>query len=158
MSSGLVHASNTMRAGALKVRVMTTSRSDFRSTVVSFFIGGSLSSCVHRFLLLFQFLDHLVELVEARAPQLAIAVDPRRDLVEPALAERARPHAADLRRRDEPGMLQHADVLLHAGERHVEPLGEVRDRRIRPPELLQHAAPRGIRQRGERGVERAAEC
>ena len=73
--------------------------------------------------------------------------------IEPALAKRTRPDAADLRRRDEPGMLQHADVLLHAGERHVEPLGEVRDRRIRPPELLQHAAPRGIRQRGERGVE-----
>jgi hypothetical protein len=34
ISSGLVHASNTMRAGPLKVRVTTSSRSDFRSTVV----------------------------------------------------------------------------------------------------------------------------
>src|SRR5215831_194717 len=43
-SSGLVHASNTMRAGPLKVRVTTSSRSDFRSTVVRFFIGvASLS-------------------------------------------------------------------------------------------------------------------
>src|SRR4029079_11735354 len=43
-SSGLVHASNTMRAGPLKVRVTTSSRSDFRSTVVGFFSGlGSLS-------------------------------------------------------------------------------------------------------------------
>src|SRR6202521_1030735 len=43
-SSGLVHASNTMRAGPLKVRVTTSSRSDFRSTVVRFFMGvGSLS-------------------------------------------------------------------------------------------------------------------
>src|SRR5690606_4763023 len=33
-SSGLVHASKTIRAGPLKVRVTTTSRSDFRSTVV----------------------------------------------------------------------------------------------------------------------------
>src|SRR5215510_15678755 len=42
-SSGLVHASNTIRAGALKVRVTTSSRSDFRSTVVRFFAGaGSL--------------------------------------------------------------------------------------------------------------------
>src|SRR6478736_1938135 len=66
-SSGLVHASNTMRAGALKVRVTTTSRSDFRSTVVRFFMGtGSLSllaSIDH--LLLFQFFDDLVQLVEA---------------------------------------------------------------------------------------------
>ena len=38
-SSGLVHASNTMRAGPLKVRVTTSSRSDFRSTVVWFFMA-----------------------------------------------------------------------------------------------------------------------
>src|SRR5688572_21456059 len=38
-SSGLVHASNTMRAGPLKVRVTTSSRSDLRSTVVRLFIG-----------------------------------------------------------------------------------------------------------------------
>src|SRR5579872_1981036 len=38
-SSGLVHASNTMRGGPLKVRVVTSSRSDFRSTVVRFFMG-----------------------------------------------------------------------------------------------------------------------
>src|SRR5262249_15884406 len=66
-SSGLVHASNTMRAGALKVRVMTISRSDFRSVVVRFFTGvGSLSLLASIDLLLaFQFLDDLVQLVEA---------------------------------------------------------------------------------------------
>src|SRR5580693_1748183 len=43
-SSGLVHASNTMRVGPLKVRVTASSRSDFRSTVMRFFMGvGSLS-------------------------------------------------------------------------------------------------------------------
>src|SRR6476469_6106495 len=42
-SSGLVHASNTIRAGPLTVRVTTSSRSDFRSTVVRLFRGvGSL--------------------------------------------------------------------------------------------------------------------
>src|SRR4026208_873427 len=42
-SSGLVHASNTMRAGPLKVRVATSSRSDFPSTVGRSFLGpGSL--------------------------------------------------------------------------------------------------------------------
>src|SRR5262249_62419506 len=61
-SSGLVHASNTMRAGALKVRVTTSSRSDFRSTVVRFFICvASLSLLVSIDLLLpFQLLDNLV--------------------------------------------------------------------------------------------------
>src|SRR6185369_4586577 len=68
--SGLVHASNTMRAGALKVRVTTTSRSDFRSTVVRAFVGmASLSLLASIDLLLsFQFLDNLVQLVEACVP------------------------------------------------------------------------------------------
>src|ERR1700739_2449983 len=61
-SSGVVHASNTMRAGASKVRVMTSSRSDFRSTVVRCFMAaGSLSFLASTgFLLSSQFLDHLV--------------------------------------------------------------------------------------------------
>ena len=36
-SSGFVQASNTRRAGPLKARVTTSSRSDVRSTVVGFF-------------------------------------------------------------------------------------------------------------------------
>src|SRR6188768_1870858 len=77
-SSGLVHASNTMRAGALKVRVTTSSRSDFRSTVVRFFPEvRSLSSFVAIDLsLLFQFLDNLVQRFEARGPELAVPFDP----------------------------------------------------------------------------------
>src|SRR5215475_4218829 len=65
-NSGLVHASNTMRAGPLMVRVTTSSRSDFRSTVVWFFTGVvslSLFASID-FLLPFQFLDNLVQLVE----------------------------------------------------------------------------------------------
>src|SRR4029453_6457882 len=62
-SSGLVHASKTMRAGPLKVRVTTSSRSDLRSVVVGFFMGvGSPSLFASIDLLLpFQFLDHLVQ-------------------------------------------------------------------------------------------------
>src|SRR5215471_15257042 len=66
-SSGLVQASNTMRAGALNLRVTTSSRSDFRSTVVRFFPEvGSISpfAPIDPFLL-FQFLDDPVQLVEA---------------------------------------------------------------------------------------------
>src|SRR5262249_51658283 len=73
-SSGLVHASNTMRAGPLNVRVTTSSRSDLRSTVVRFFIAvASLSLLASIDLLLpFQFLDDLVQLVEACVPELVI--------------------------------------------------------------------------------------
>src|SRR6478672_6118120 len=66
-SSGLVQASNTMRAGALKARVTTSSRSDFRSTVVRFFPEAksrSLFAAIDLFLP-FQFLDNLVQFVEA---------------------------------------------------------------------------------------------
>src|SRR5262245_42881547 len=66
-SSGFVNASNTRRAGPLMIRVTTTSRSDFRSTVVRFFVEvGSLSLLASiGFLLSFEFLDNLVQLVEA---------------------------------------------------------------------------------------------
>src|SRR5262249_38136740 len=154
-SSGLVHASNTMRAGPLKVRVTTSSRSDFRSTVVRFFMAvGSLSLFASIDLLLpFQFLDNLVQLVEAYAPQMAIPLDPARLFLHSARANLAGPHAPDLLRGDEPRLLQDADVLLHAREGHVELLGKVRNRRVGTPELLQNAASGGVRERGERGIE-----
>ena len=44
-------------------------------------------------------------------------------------------------------------MLLHAGERHVELVGKVRDRSVRTAKLLQNAASGGVRERGERGVE-----
>src|SRR5262245_58222520 len=102
-SSGLVQASNTMRAGPLKVRVTTSSRSDFRSTVVRFFMGvGSLSVpvCIGR-LLVFQFLDDVVQLVEARGPQLAVLLDPRRLRLQLTWAQPASAHAPDLLGGDE---------------------------------------------------------
>src|SRR5882757_1958380 len=154
-SSGLVHASNTMRAGPLKVRVTTSSRSDFRSTVVRLFMGvGSLSllSSIH-LLLPFQFLDNLVQRVEACVPELAVPLDPCRLFLQSAQAEPAGPHAPDLLRGDEPRLLQDADMLLHAREGHVELLGKIRDRSVCTPELLQNAATGGVRERGERGIE-----
>src|SRR6187455_885498 len=154
-SSGLVQASNTMRAGALKVRVTTSSRSDFRSTVVRFFPEArSLSSfAAIDLFLLFQFLNNLVQRVEAGFPELAVPLDPCRLFREAPQPQLAGPHAPDLLRGDEPCLLQNADMLLHAREGHVEFRGKVRDRNIRTPELLQNAAPGGVRKRGERGIE-----
>src|SRR4029450_10917705 len=95
-SSGLVHASNTMRAGPLKVRVTTSSRSDFRSTVVRFFMGvGSLSLLASINLLLpFQFLDNVVQLVEPCIPELAVPLDPCRLFIQSAPPEPAGPQRA----------------------------------------------------------------
>src|SRR5688500_9711198 len=90
-SSGLVHASNTMRAGPLNVRVTTSSRSDFRSTFVRFFMAAtSLSLLASIDLLLpFQFLDNLVQFVEACVPELAVSLDPCRLVLKSVSAERA---------------------------------------------------------------------
>src|SRR5215203_4783734 len=101
-SSGLVHASNTMRAGPLTVRVTTSSRSDVRSTVVRFFMGmGSFPLLASIDLLLpFQFLDNLVQLVESCIPELAVTLDPCRLFLKSAQAEPAGPHSPDLRRGD----------------------------------------------------------
>src|SRR5213593_1634391 len=155
ISSGLVHASNTMRAEPLKARVTTSSRSDFRSTVVRFFMGvGSLSLLASIDLLLpFQLLNNLVQLVEACVPALAVPLDPCRLFLQSAQAELAGPHAPDLLRGDEPRLLQDADMLLHARQGHVELLGKVRDRSVCTPELLQNAASGGVRERAERGIE-----
>src|SRR6478736_5510870 len=154
-SSGLVQASNTMRAGPLNVRVTTSSRSDFRSTVVRFFMGGSSLSLLASIdlLLPFQFFDNRVQLVEACVPELAVPLDPCRLFLQSAQAERAGPHAPDLLRGDEPRLLQDADVLFHPRKRHVKLLGKVRDRSVCTPELLQNAASGGVRERGERGIE-----
>src|SRR6188472_2241716 len=121
-SSGLVHASNTMRAGPLTVRVTTSSRSDFRSTVVRFFMGvGSLPLLASIDLLLpFQFLDNLVQLVEPSIPELAVPLEPCCLFIQSAQAEPAGPHAPDLSRGDEPRLLQDADVLFDARQGHVE--------------------------------------
>src|SRR5262245_15474299 len=60
-NSGLVQASNTIRAGALTVRLTTSSRSDVPSAVVWFL--SLLSTIV--LLLPFQVIDNVVQLVEA---------------------------------------------------------------------------------------------
>src|SRR5262245_22008202 len=98
-----------MRAGALKVRVTTSSRSDFRSAVVRFFTGvGSVSLLASIVVLLaFELLDNLVQLVEACGPELAVPLEPGRLFLQPEGAELAGPHAPDLLGGDEPGLLEH---------------------------------------------------
>src|SRR5689334_23838364 len=130
-NSGLLHASKTMRAEALNVRVTTSSRSDLRSTTVRF-MATELPSfpsgiCL---LLAFQVLDNLVQRVEACAPELAVPLDPGGLFFQRTRAEPAGSDAPGLFCRNEPCPLQHADMLLHAREGHMEFFGEVRDRSV----------------------------
>src|SRR6185312_2605720 len=127
---------------------------DLRSTTVRLVAAElpsfALGICL---LLAFQVIDKLVQRVEARAPEFAVPLDPGGLFFQPASSEGAGSYAPDLLRGHEPRLLQDADVLLHAREGHAEPLGKVGDRGIRIPELLQHAAPGDIGERGERCVE-----
>src|SRR6478609_860112 len=153
-SSGLVHASNTIRAGPLMVRVTTNSRSDVRSIVVRLLAGVnplSLFATID-FLLLFESLDNQIQFVEARVPEPSVLFEPRCLFLQATHAEPAGPYAPHLFRRDETGLLQDADVLHHARERHLELFGEVRNRGVGTPKLLQNTAPGGVRKRGKRGV------
>src|SRR5262245_49767891 len=153
-SSGRVHASNTRRAGALKVRVTTSSRSD-RSTVVGFFVvvvSFSLLATM-AFFLSFQCLDNRIQRLEACAPEKVVPLDPCFRFLQSAHAERAGPHAPDLLRGDEPRLFQDAHVLFHSRERHVKLPGKIRDRRVCTSELLKNAASRGVGECGERGIE-----
>src|SRR5215217_7922572 len=83
-------------------------------------------------------------------------LDPCRLFIHSAQAELACPHPPDLLGGDEPRLLQDADVLLHAGQGHMEVVGKGRDRRVRTPDLLKDPASGGVRERGERGIESAA--
>jgi hypothetical protein len=62
-------------------------------------------------------------------------------------------HASDFLGAHQAGLLEHADVLLHAGQGHVEAVGEVGDGRVAAREPFQHATAGGIGQRGEGGAE-----
>src|SRR5436305_11502795 len=156
-NSGLLHSSKTMCGGALNVRVTTSSRSDLRSTAVRFMRAGLPSffsgMCLLLLLLGFQLLDNLVQRVKACAPDLAVPLDPGGLFFQRARAKPAGSDPPGLFRSDERCPLQHANMLLHAREGHMELSGEVGDRSVGAAELLQHPAPGRVRQAGERSVE-----
>src|SRR4051794_2506517 len=95
--SGLVQASNTMRAGALKLRVMTSSRSDLRSVVVRFATepGSGFPFSSIDFLLPFHVFNHFVQRIKAGTPKLAVTLDPFHLLIQLPQPKLASAHAPD---------------------------------------------------------------
>src|SRR6185312_4856630 len=150
-SAGVVQASNTRRAGASKVRVTTTSRSDRRSVTVSLAIPlTSLARFSIGLLLPFQFFDDGVQIIKARGPEAAVPFEPCGLFLESAPAKTAGADAPDLFGGHEARPFEDADVLLHARQGHIEARGELGDGRVGAAELLEHAATRGIGQ-GSKG-------
>src|SRR4249920_481933 len=80
----------------------------------------------------FQVVKNRVEPLEAGLPILAIALEPFGGLGHWPGLEPARPPLRVLAGRDEPGPLQHLEVLRDRRLAHVERLGQLRDRGLAP--------------------------
>src|SRR5688572_16831078 len=109
MCSGLLIASNTRCRGAANTRIIRISRSDGVVTV-----NDPLFATVPAamFLLLgLQLLDIRLEAIEALFPHRAIALGPLGHFLEPGRFQPARSPLRLTAARDEPGALEHPEVL-----------------------------------------------
>src|SRR5829696_3064594 len=123
MCSGLVMASNTSARGASKSRVMRISRSDGVVTVKVALFAAVLAGM--SLLLVFQLLQVGVESIETGFPDRAVPLGPVGNVLE---GRRLDPARAPLRfpaAGDEPGALEHAQVLRDGRHAHLEGLGEL---------------------------------
>ena len=110
-SSAWLHALNTISRGASKVRVTTSSRSDFLSTSVRLLrrrhyssADPSSSSC---------FISKItLQRVEPRFEQLALGLDPFGLALEAACLQPAGPHPPTFLRGDQPRPLEHATCFF----------------------------------------------
>src|SRR5262249_19491598 len=121
--SGFVMASNTRRGGASNSRVNTISRSE-GVVVLKVWLFATLLTAIS-FLLPFQFVQVVVESVEARLPDVAIPFGPVSHFLQRARFDAARPPLGLPAPGDEAGALEHAQVLRDGGHAHVERLGEL---------------------------------
>src|SRR5215207_1578202 len=67
--------------------------------------------------------------------------------------ELVRAHATDLVRRDDPGVLEHLEVLHDRGQRHVEWTSQLADRRRGAHQAFDHGAPAAVGESVEHPVE-----
>src|SRR5262249_25137695 len=114
---------------------------------------ASLSLPADGFSTCLELFDDAIQRVEPRIPYLAVARDPLDFLFATAWPDPAVAHATDLLGGHEAGQFEHADVLLHARQGHVEPAGKVGDRRVAARKLFEHATAGGVGQGRKRAVE-----
>src|SRR5437660_848241 len=84
---------------------------------------------------------------------LAIALDPVRDVLEPGWLESARAPLRPPPLRDEPGLLQHFEVLGYRRQAELERLGELQHRRLTVGKAGQDRPPRRVGERLESRAE-----
>ena len=72
--------------------------------------------------------------------------------IQAALAQLAGAHAPCLLGGDQPRLFQHADMLFHARQGHMEFRGKLGDGGVGVAKLLQHAAPCGVGKRSKSDI------
>ncbi len=87
-------------------------------------------------------------------PEASVAGDPHGGVLHGSGDETAAAEPTLSRAGEEPGGFKHSQVLRDGGERDIEGAGQLGDRRLSLREPGENCSPRGIRQSGERCIER----
>src|SRR6187200_3064935 len=128
--TGFDIASKTRRRGASKSRVRTISRSEgvvaLKLSLFATLLTAMFPLLLLRFLL-FQFLQIVVEPVEACFPDMPVAFGALGHLLEGTSLQPARPPLRLASARNQARAFEHAEVLRDGGHAHVEGLGEFGD-------------------------------
>src|SRR5438128_3403304 len=136
--SASVHALNTRRRGASKIRVMTSSRCADATS--------ALALAVIVLLARLQLAEIIVQAIEALLPEVAVVLQPVGGVLERPRLEPAGPPLGLAAARDQAGSLQHLEMLGHGRKAHLEGLGQLRDRSLARGEAGEDRAPCGIRE------------
>ena len=124
MCSHELCASNTRSRGASNVRVMTISRSD---GVVTLSLLSAIAVFLSSSLELFQV---LVQPVVSLFPETAVMISPIRNFLERFRLQPSRPPLPLPAPRDEPGSLQHLQMLGDRRQADIERRRQFQDRRL----------------------------
>src|SRR5262245_44227377 len=119
--SGLVMTSNTRARGASNTRESTISLSEGRVTLSLPLLLASMA------FLLLQLFEQTVEALEVRFHLVAVALEPVGDFAQRCRLQAARTALRVTTARDQPGALEHLDVLRDGRLAHVVRLGELQD-------------------------------
>src|SRR5205807_7719931 len=136
--SGSVHASHTSSRGASKTRVIVNSRPMGGVSAIAPLLDGA---------------QVIVEPVEAALEELPVALQPAGGVLERTPAQPGRPPLGGPPAGDEPGVLEHLQVLRNGLHRHGERLRELVDGRLPVDEPLEDRPARGIGESREGATE-----
>src|SRR5882724_1304902 len=143
MSSLSVSALQTSATGASKVR-STTSGSFFVARLLFAVISFLLALNILHVVLALQLSEVALQLVEALLPVAAVVFDPVGDVFQRIGLQPARTPLRLAAALDEPGALEHLQVLGDGGQAHVEGLGDLHHRGLARGEAREDRSPGGI--------------